>query len=226
MDGGGWARIGQWGVGRAGDQGVQPGAGGAALAVQADGFEFGRGFLALGADGAGLVGAALAVAGLGGAAQALGDVLHLVVDGEGAGEHVVLGEVDLDLLVQLVARRLLAAACGINVRLCCLLPQVALAPERDGLADHHGVGAEQAAVVVVLVVVRNRRVVQRAGAAGAGGGFAVQGGGAQGGAEISPGGDQALDIAAELGMGRRCHERQRQQEGGPPKVAFHVTVPP
>ena len=153
-------RLRERSIGRPGDECVDAGADGVALAFEARDLDFRRRLFAERLNDVGLASAALSVAGAGGGIHAARNADDVPVHRNLAADRVILGEGDLDPLVALVPRALFAAACGRRVGQCGLPAQIALAPKREGLRYRDRNPAEDVGVPVILVTGAQHRIVE------------------------------------------------------------------
>jgi hypothetical protein len=121
-------RLGQWRAARTREQRVEHFPRRRAIALKAGRFDFRRRLFAERLDDRRLIALSGRIPGLAGGTHAARRRDHLQVYGKGTARHIILGEGDLDALVQGIASSLFMPAHGIQIRQRRLAPQIEFSP--------------------------------------------------------------------------------------------------
>ena len=153
-----WLR--ERGINRPGDERVEARADGAPFALETRDLDLRRRLFAERLNDVGLAATTLTITGTRRGVHAARHGGDVPVDPNLAADRVILGEGDLDPLVALIPRALLAAARGRHVSQCRLPAQIALTPKRKGLRDRDRNPAKDARAPVILVTGVQHRIVE------------------------------------------------------------------
>ena len=191
-------RLRERGINRPGDERVEASADGAPFALETRDLDLRRRLFAERLNNVGLAATTLTITGTRRGVHAARHGGDVPVDPNLAADRVILREGDLDPLVALIPRVLLAAARGRHVSQCRLPAQIALTPKRKGLRDRNRNPAKDARAPVILVTGVQHWIVEGVRALGlCRGGRGIERRGAQAGAELPAYSQQPLERGAE-----------------------------